>query len=104
MYERERFTRQLQESLQAIIAESFPSLGFITISGLIVSADKRSATVFISVSSNAPRAVRVLNRSALSIKEKLSSKMILRYLPQLKWRIDEQSAKIDEALSHLAHS
>ena len=103
MYERERFTRQLQESLQAIIAESFPSLGFITISGLIVRSDKRAATVFISVSSHAQRVLSILNRSSLSIKEKLNSKMVLRYIPQLEWRLDEQSARIDDALSRLSH-
>gem|GEM_PF-3591958 len=103
MYERERFTRQLQESLQSIIAESFPSLGFITISGLIVRSDKRSATVYISVSSHAKSVLSILNRSSLSIKEKLNSKMVLRYIPQLEWRLDEQSAKIDDALSRLSH-
>ncbi len=103
MYERERFTRQLQESLQAIIAENFPALGFITISGLVVRTDKRSATVFISVPENTRRVLRVLNQSLPNIREKLHAKMVLRYIPQLEWRLDEQSVKIDAALSRLRH-
>lgn len=99
----------LKETIAEIILKEFDNLhiGFITITAVEMTKDLKKATVFFICYGNENKeleAKRILNDSKGYIKEKLASKIVLKYMPELKFEIDEVSKKqerIDKLLKEL---
>ncbi|KPJ97972.1 MAG: hypothetical protein AMK71_12175 [Nitrospira bacterium SG8_35_4] len=82
------------------------TLGFITVTGAKVSDDLRNATIYLSVldPGENEKTVRKLQSSASFIKKELGRRLKMKYIPKLKFRIDESieyGRKIDSILDEL---
>ena len=110
MYDRaerlkELFKEQVTELLRQV---KDPGLaGFLTVTGLDLSADRRTATVFYSVlGSDAQResAAKALERAAPYLRELLKKKVTIRTIPNLKFQYDDtprKASRIDELIHKL---
>jgi len=81
-------------------------LGFITVTGAKVSDDLKNATVYISVlnTEDGEKTIRKLNESKSFIKTELASRLQMKYLPKLFFKIDEAveyGRKIDKLLNDI---
>lgn len=100
---REEFGRILIEDL------SDPRIGFVTVTGVEVSADLRTAKVALSVLGPAGRrraAMRGLESALPHVRSLLGSRLSLRLVPEILLRLDEgvqHSVRINTILSQLAH-
>ena len=68
-----------------------PKVGFVTVSSVDVTKDLRTAFVRVSVMGDEERrqeAVRSLNSAVGFIKKELSTRVRLRYMPKLQFRLD----------------
>jgi ribosome-binding factor A len=69
-----------------------PRIGFVTVTGVVVSPDLRHATVFISVleeGARAAEALDALSRAAGFIRAELGRRMRMKYTPELVFKRDE---------------
>jgi ribosome-binding factor A len=69
-----------------------PRIGFVTVTGVVVSPDLRHATVFISVleeGARAAEALDALDRAAGFIRAELGRRMRLKYTPELVFKQDD---------------
>ncbi|HEX4049095.1 MAG TPA: 30S ribosome-binding factor RbfA [Elusimicrobiota bacterium] len=110
MYDRaerlkELFKEQVTELLRQV---KDPGLtGFLTVTGLDLSADRKTATVFYSVlGSDAERASagKALERAAPYLRELLKKKVAIRTIPNLKFEYDDtpkKASRIDALLLKL---
>ena len=110
MYDRaerlkELFKEQVTELLRQV---KEPGLtGFLTVTGLDLSADRKTATVFYSVlGSEVERenAGKALERAAPYIRELLKKKVAIRTVPNLKFEYDDtpkKASRIDELIHKL---
>lgn len=79
------------------------TLGFITVTGAKVTDDLRNATIYLSVlnTDESERTLKKLISSASFIKSELGRRLKMKYIPNLKFKIDESIAygrKIDGIL------
>ncbi len=87
-----------------------PKVGFVTVSSVDVTRDLRVAFVRVSVMGDDERrqeAVRSLNSAAGFIQKELSSRIRLRYMPKLQFRLDtsiDRFMHIAEILSEIEKS
>ena len=102
---RELFKEQVTELLRQV---KDPGLtGFLTVTGLDLSADRKTATVFYSVlGSDAERESvgKALERAAPYIRELLKKKVAIRTVPNLKFAYDDtpkKASRIDELIHKL---
>lgn len=67
------------------------TLGFVTVTGAKVSPDLRNATIYLSVLNDDEKikTVRKLNESKTFIKGELGKRLKMKYIPTLKFMIDE---------------
>lgn len=86
-----------------------PRLSFVTVSHVEVSKDLRKATVFISILSDEADAIgatlEALESAKGYIKSLLSERVILKFMPDLKFRVDQgarHAARIEAILRELA--
>lgn len=99
----------LKETIAEIILKEFdnPHLGFITITAVRMTKDLKKATVFFTCYGNEKEeltAKKILNESKGYIKERLANKIVLKYLPDLKFELDEElrrQERIDRLLKEL---
>ena len=82
------------------------TLGFVTVTGAKVSPDLRNATIYVSVldDNEKIRTVRKLNESKSFIKGELGKRLQMKFIPLLKFKIDEAveyGRKIDTMLENL---
>lgn len=104
-----RVSELLKETIAEIILKEFnnPYLGFITITAVEMTKDLKKAIVFFTCYGNEKEgleAKRILNDSKGYIKERLSSKIVLKYMPDLKFELDEEwkrQERIDKLLKEL---
>jgi ribosome-binding factor A len=110
MYDRgERLKELFQELITELLRQvKDPGLtGFLTVTGLDLSADRKNATVFYSVlGSDAEResAGKALERAAPYLRELLKKKVSVKIVPQLRFEYDEtprKASRIDELLHKL---
>lgn len=84
-----------------------PRIGFVTITKVIVSDDLRHAKVFVSIMGNENEkkgSFEGLHSASGFIRRELSSRLQLRYIPELIFKLDdsmEKSARILTILSDL---
>ena len=79
------------------------TLGFITITGAKVTDDLRNATIYLSVlnTDESERTLKKLISSASFIKSELGRRLKMKYIPNLKFKLDESieyGRKIDGIL------
>ena len=82
------------------------TLGFVTVTGAKVSPDLRNATIYLSVLNDDEKikTVRKLNESKTFIKGELGKRLKMKYIPTLKFMIDEAveyGRKIDYMLDNI---
>ena len=84
-----------------------PRLGFVTVTGVEVSADLRVAHIYVSVLGNGDEvdeSLASLGRAAGFFRHELGTSLSLRYLPELNFRLDdslERGLRIDQLLDSL---
>jgi ribosome-binding factor A len=106
----ERLEAMLQEKIAIIVLERLndPRLGFLTITGVRLSKDKRHAKVLFTVLGTASQrrlSERALHDAAKHIQEVLAPGMRLRNMPELRFVYDdsiEKEAKMLDILDKLA--
>ena len=79
------------------------TLGFITVTGAKVTDDLRNATIYLSVlnTDESQKTLKKLNASASFVKSELGRRLKMKYIPNLKFKIDESieyGRKIDGLL------
>ena len=80
------------------------TLGFITVTGAKVTDDLRNATIYLSVlnTDESQKTLKKLNASASFVKSELGRRLKMKYIPNLKFKIDESieyGRKIDGLLN-----
>jgi ribosome-binding factor A len=106
----ERTEALLREKIAIIVLERLndPRLGFLTITGVKLSKDKRHAKVFYTVLGTPVQrrlSERALHDAAKHIQEVLAPSMRLRTMPELRFVYDEsvvKEAKMIDLLDELA--
>lgn len=101
----ELILEEISKILQREIED--PRIGFVTILNVMVSDDLRHAKVFVSVMGSEQEkksSLKGLSRASGFIRKKLSSRLELRCVPELVFKLDnsmEKSVKILTILSEL---
>jgi ribosome-binding factor A len=105
-----RRQRQVAELLHQEISQLIqydtrdPRLGFVTVTGVDVTADLRNAQVYVTVlgdEEEVKATLAGLESAASYFRYRLKQMLSLRYIPQLEFRIDtslEQGMRIDRLL------
>jgi ribosome-binding factor A len=110
MFDRSERLRELfKELISQLLREvKDPGLtGFLTVTDLQLSADRKNATVYYSVlGSDAERASagKALERAAPYLRELLKKKVTVKVVPQLRFEFDEtprKASRIDALLNKL---
>lgn len=98
----------LREEIADIILYKLkdPRIGFVTVTGADVSADLKSARVFISVMKEEEREVTLetLNSSKSFIRSLLTKRLKMKFIPTIEFRLDtsiDYGFKIDKLLKDL---
>jgi len=102
----ERTEALLKEKIAIIVLERLndPRLGFVTITGVKLSRDKRHAKVLYTVLGNATQrrtTERALRDAAPHVQEQLAPAMRMRSMPELRFTYDESVAKESRMLELL---
>jgi len=106
-----RVNHMLRNAIGEILLNDLtdPRLGFVTVARVEVSKDLQKALVFVSVLSDKPEAsaaaLKALESAKGHIKSLLARRVVLKFLPDLKFRLHEgarYAARIDELLRGLA--
>ncbi len=104
----ERVGDLIREEVADIIMHKLkdPRLGFITITDAQVSDDLRHARVYASILEDAKKdeSLKILNSSARFIRNELSKRIKIKFIPDLVFKIDESieyGAKIDKLLDEV---
>lgn len=90
----ERVQEALRQEISRIVHQELrdPRLGFITITGVELTRDLRYAKVFFSVLGEAKdkkRALHALNSAKGYMKNLISDRIKLRFMPEISFRIDD---------------
>ena len=110
MYDRGERLRELYKELVSELLRQVkdPGLtGFLTVTDLVLSADRKTAVVYYSVlGSDAEResAGKALERAAPYLRELLKKKVTVKTIPNLKFEYDDtpkKASRIDELLHKL---
>jgi ribosome-binding factor A len=97
----------LHQALSQLIQQRLkdPRLGFVTVTGVEVSADLRVARVYVSLLGESRfESLQVLNNAAGFLRHELGQAVSLRYVPALDFRLDESleyGMRIDSLLDNL---
>jgi len=107
----QRVSHTLRNAIGEILLNDMtdPRLRFVSVAHVEVTKDLQNAIVFVSVLSDDPKAgpdaIAALENAKGYIKNLLSQRVVLKFLPDLKFRLHEGSrhaARIDELLRGLA--
>ena len=106
-----RVADRIQEELGEIFARRMkdPRLGFVTVTGVDVSPDLRVAKIFISAltKEEADSGMEALDRAKGFLRSELGSRLSLRYVPELIFKVDEaaeRGQRIEELLRELKNN
>jgi ribosome-binding factor A len=83
-----------------------PRIGFVTVTGVEMTADLKLARVFVSVMKEEEREVtlEILNSSKNFIRSNLSKRLRMKFIPAIEFRLDtsiEYGFKIDKLLKEI---
>ena len=90
-----RVNELLRQEIGRIILEDLPhtDLGFVTVTGAEVSPDLRHAQIYVSVLGEEEKGIetitRLQSRVGRTIRSKLAERIVLRYIPELHFQLDE---------------
>ena len=82
-------------------------VGMVTVTGVVVSKDIRNARVYVSVLGNSEEtasSLAALNNAAAFIRSQLKTKVILRYIPELRFYFDSSTVdgmRIDKIIDQI---
>ncbi len=108
-------SRRVAELLKSEISDIIqrrikdPLVGFVTITDVVLSDDLKIAKVYFSVLENESKktdSLKGLERARTFIQNELGQRVRLRYLPVLRFYLDESwsyGARIDRIIDHLQH-
>ena len=102
-----KVNENLQRELSRLLSEEpIVESGLITLTHVIVSADLREATAWISILNNPePQTViELLNKRSVEFYEPLSNRLRMKYVPRLIFKLNEHSdevSKIDAIIDDL---
>ena len=104
-----RLSGQIQEEVSDIITRKLkdPRVGFVTLTGVKVSADLSYASVYVSVMGNQQEVDQTLAGLEVAksfIRSELAGRLHVRHIPELRFHLDDSLAKgarIDSILKHL---
>ncbi|MFZ1946288.1 MAG: 30S ribosome-binding factor RbfA [bacterium] len=104
-----RLGSQIQEEVSEIIARKIkdPRLGFVTLTGVRVSADLSYASVYVSVLGTAgdiKRNLACLDSAKSFIRSELGKRLSVKHVPELRFHHDDsgaRGARIDSILKDL---
>ena len=87
----ERIADTIQRVLADLLRDQVrdPSVGFVTITEVRVSRDRKYARVYVSAIQDRESCVRGLNRAARFLRRGLASRAGLRFAPELRFVIDD---------------
>lgn len=97
-----RVNELLRRELGDILRKRYQSDAVaVTVTEVRVAPDLRDARVFIAVVGDADfieQKMRWLRRQAPAIREELSKRIVLKYLPKIEYRLDEKTPKATQLL------
>jgi ribosome-binding factor A len=94
--------KELSDLLEKRVSD--PRLDFATISAVKISPDLRHAHIFVSVMGNQQEAMEGFDHAASFLRRELSSRLALRYMPELVFHLDdslERGERIDQLLEEI---
>jgi ribosome-binding factor A len=108
-HRREKGASLLREEISKILLLDVrdPALNFVSVTGVNMSSDLRTAIVYVSIFGNAEqkrKAMAALNRGKGYFRKIIASRVNLKYNPNLIFELDEsleKQAKIDEILTKI---
>ncbi len=104
---KDRVASVLSRAVSEIIEHQMkdPRLGLVTITTVDVSSDLKTAIIYFSSLNDKETGLATLNRAKGYIKSELASKVRMRYIPDIEFRIDdsyEYGRKIDALLDEIS--
>ncbi len=83
-----------------------PRIGFVTVTGVEMTADLKLARVFVSIMKEEERetTLEILNSSKNFIRQSLSKRLRMKFIPTIEFRLDtsiEYGFKIDKLLKEI---
>ncbi len=108
----DRLCAQIQEEVSEIISRKLrdPRIGFVTLTGVKVSADLSYASIYVSVMGSPEdieRSIACLGGAASFIRSELAKRLQIRHIPEIRFHHDDsctKGARIDSILKHLKES
>lgn len=105
----DRLCGQIQEEVSEIISRKLkdPRVGFVTLTGVKVSADLSYATIYVSVMGEAgevERSMACLDGASSFIRAELARRLAIRHIPEIRFFHDDsgiKGARIDSILKDL---
>lgn len=104
----ERINNVIRDEISSMIRRDLhdPLIGFVTITGVEVSPDLRHAKVFFSVlgdEEQVKNSIKGLLRARKFMNSRLAERIELRYIPHLRFILDETAAKAVRLESLISH-
>ena len=104
----ERINSLIREEISGMLRKDIhdPLIGFVTIIDVDVSADLRHAKVFFSVLGDTEQvrnSIKGLLRARKFINSRLAERLELRYIPKIRFVLDETAAKAQRMQQLLTH-
>jgi ribosome-binding factor A len=86
-----------------------PRIGFVTVTGVEMTPDLKSATVFVSILKEEERetTINILNASKSFVRSALGKRLRLKFIPSIEFRLDtsiEYGFRIDGLLKKIKES
>ncbi len=94
--------KELGDLLEKKVSD--PRLDFVTITAVEVSPDLRQARIYVSTLGNQQEAMKGFDHATSFLRRELSSRLALRYVPELIFRPDEsleRGERIDQLLEEI---
>jgi ribosome-binding factor A len=109
LHRERRVAETLRSEIARIITSELadPKLGFVTVVGVKLTKDLKTARVYVSVLGDEPKrqeTVAHLNKARGHIKHLLKNRIVVRYLPELNFEYDAllaQEERISELINEL---
>lgn len=106
-YHRERLSEALREEIETIVEGELadPRIGLVSVSGVVIAEDGRSAHVLVAIGpdeSEAARSLEGLNAAVGYIRRTVAERLHLRRPPELFFQLDRSQkfeARIEELLN-----
>lgn len=100
----ERVSELVKQQIGEIVQQlNLPDCGFVTVTSAVISPDLREGRVYVSVigkPDQQQRALAALEQAHSHIQHELSTRIVLKYTPRLKFLLDETEVRA-QRIEHL---